>query len=84
MTLCSGFPIGVKNMEMGRGLFKISWGKEGGLIYGRSIGGLKLVLKNTLEQAHLACKPASLLKMNFFTNIFQGFPLDFKSLFIVF
>ena len=41
------------------------------------------MLKNTLEQGHLACKPANLLKMNFFTNIFQEFPLDFKSLFIV-
>ena len=31
-----------------------------------------------------ACKPPNLLKMNFFTHIFQGFYLDFNLLFIVF
>ena len=56
-------------------------------------GALNAV-KNTCEGVHLivvklpaislqACKPANLLKMNFFTLIFQGLQLDFKLLIIV-
>ena len=43
-------------------------------------GQLKMLLKNTCEGVQLivnfpaiGCKPPSLLKMNFFTHIFQGF-----------
>ena len=52
-----------------------------------------MLSKNTCEGVHLlvklpaislqVCKPANLLKMNFFTHIFQEFQLEFKLLFIV-
>ena len=42
--------------------------------------GVKMLLKNTCEGVHLleklpakAGKPANLLKVNFFTHIFEGF-----------
>ena len=45
-----------------------------------------MLLKNICVGVHILVKlpAANLLKMNFFTHIFQGFWLDFKLLFIFF
>ena len=47
----------------------------------RSLIVKKLLAKLLAISLH---KPPNLLKMNFFTHIFQGFYLDFNLLFIVF
>ena len=72
-TLPSGFPTGVENMA----LFKIWLGEGLSQYMGRA---WRAVLKNTCEGVHLLAQlPAiilqawNLLKMNFFTYIFQEF-----------
>ena len=49
-----------------------------------------MLLKNTCERVHLiaklpaiVCNPENLLKMNFFTQIFEGFKLDFLSSYLL-
>ena len=39
--------------------------------------------RNSFDNKVAGYKPANLLKMNFFTHIFQAFSLDFKLLFIL-
>ena len=75
------FTTGVLSMEGGGGAAAQNVIKEGaGLSQSRggAWGELKMLSKNTCKGVHLikklpACKPPNLLKMNFFTHIFQGF-----------
>ena len=65
------FSTGVENMVVvgGGGSSKFD-----GVGISQYMGGLQILLKNTYGGVHLqACKPANLLKVNFFTHIFQGF-----------
>ena len=78
-----GFPTVVENKGGGGGgaVLKIFGGGGGGgleSVHGRSVEGLKAVLKNTFEKCSFSsevasCKPADLLIMNVFTHIMHTY-----------
>ena len=74
-------------------LFKIWWRRGGGGLsqyMGRSMGGIKMLLKNTCDRVDLIVKSLTInleackfTKNELLHTYFQGFQLDFKLLFIV-